>query len=412
MSLLRNFSLLTKFNFFIVLLLLSFFSLSAFISYHWQKEFVLQQSVEKARLVSFTAIHAREYISNELLLGNVTLDRERYGLIPVVASNRISQRVGAEMDYRVRQVSTKYRNPFNAADSFEAEVLQRFIADPGLKEFYLQTSYKDEPVFRYMIPFKAEQSCLECHGDPEKAPAFIAQLYPQDTDQAYNYRLGEVIGAASVIIPMQELYNQIHANLRGDLLFNGGIFIALLALLGILTRTTVTRPLGRLADGIADVMRTGTFSEKIPHRGGDEIGRLIIGFNEMMTHLEMRTRHLEESERRFSALTETARDGIISFLRNGQIILFNREAERIFGYSKREVIGEKVSLFIHPDCESLKGKEIEDYLKEKGEALLREVKILRGRRRDGSSLELELSLSKAQSDGQFFYTAILRKKSG
>ncbi len=408
MSPFRNRSLLTKLNLIIALLLLFFFALSAVLNYHRQKQFVLDQSVEKARLVSFVAIHAREYVSNELLIGDVTLNRERYGLIPVVSSNRISQRVGAELGYHVRQVSTQYRNPMNAADPFESEVIEAFKADAGLREYYSQTDYQGAPVFRYLKPFKADQSCLECHAAPEDAPEFIRKLYPQEKDQSYNYQLGEVIGAVSIIIPVQELYSQIYDNLRNELFLNGAIFAALIALLAMLTRMAVTRPLARLGDGIAKIMRTGTFSEKIPHRGEDEIGRLIVGFNEMMSHLEERTRHLEESERRFSVLTETARDGIISFLKNGQVILFNREAERIFGYSKREVLGESVALFVHADCSSLGDLNMEEYLEEHAEGLTSQVQRVSGKRRDGSRLTLELSLSRAESDGQFFYTAILR----
>ena len=51
---------------------------------------------------------------------------------------------------------------------------------------------------------------------------------------------------------------------------------------------------------------------------------------------------LEESERRYRVLTETSRDGIISFLPAGQIILFNRQAESMFACRRTEVIGEFV----------------------------------------------------------------------
>jgi PAS domain S-box-containing protein len=261
-----------------------------------------------------------------------------------------------------------------------------------------------------MQPFRAEQSCLECHGNPADAPDYIKQLFPEATDQAYHYKIGEIRGAASVTIPMEKLQRQIYANVRNDLVTTGGVILALIACLGLLTRVTVTTPLARLGQGIRDIVRTGRFEQKIPRRGRDEIGVLIDGFNEMMDHLQEKTQHLEESEKRFRLLTETARDGIVSFLSNGQVILFNREAARMFGFSKREALGMTIDRFIHQECRSLHEAGAEDYLRQKGGELVLKTHQIPGRRRDGSLLSLELSLSAAESDGHLFYTAILRER--
>ncbi len=135
---------------------------------------------------------------------------------------------------------------------------------------------------------------------------------------------------------------------------------------------------------------------------------LIDGFNEMIDHLGEKTRHLEESEQRFRLLTETARDVIVSFLPNGQIILFNRQAERVFGYSKREILGVSITRLLHEDCPEPPGEDVESYLTAHAERLASEIQTIFCRRRDGSRLPLELSLSVAESDGHRFYTAILR----
>jgi PAS domain S-box-containing protein len=410
MALFRNLGLLIKITVVVTAILLAFFALATFIDYRLHRGFIIAESAEKARIIASEAIRAREYISDQLLIGQVDLSVERYGLIPVVASTRIGELVARDLDYRIRQVSNRYRNPKNAPDAFESETLQKFYTSPYLKEHYAVTSLQGEPVFRYMQPFRAEQSCLECHGDPKAAPDYIKRLFPEEKDQAYNYKIGEIIGAASVTIPMDKLYRQIYANVRNDLLYTGGMILALITCLGLLTRITVTAPLTRLGEGIREIILTGRFEAKIPRRGRDEIGALIDGFNEMMDNLQEKSRHLEESEKRFRLLTETARDGIVSFLSNGQIILFNREAERMFGYSKREALGETIDRFIHEECRSLHEAGAEAYLKQHGDDLLRKTHRIPGRRRNGSLFSLELSLSVAESDGHLFYTAILREQ--
>jgi len=406
----RSLGLLTKINLIIAAILLVFFALSAWLNYRQQREVTIAEAVEKARIAAFEAIRTREYISRELKEGGVELSRQRYGLIPVVASNRIGQLVAKDLGYRIHQVSDRYRNPQNAPDSFEAAVLKRFRDNPGRQEEYAVTAMEGEQVFRYLRAFDAEQSCLECHGDPEKAPAYIKEMFPEETDQAYHYQLGQVIGAASVTIPMYRLERQVARNLRQDLLYSGGIFLALITCLGLLTRVAVTRPLSALGKAIDEIVRTGRFEEKIDRRSRDEIGVLIDGFNEMIDHLGEKTRHLEESEQRFRLLTETARDAIVSFLPNGQIILFNRQAERIFGYSKREALGISVQELLGEDCAVHSGTDIETYLERQAGRLTREARTIACRRRDGGRLLLELSLSVAESEGHLFYTAILREK--
>ncbi len=384
-------------------------SFPLFINYQQQKQFILEEAVEKARIVSFEAIRTREYLSSEYQQTGVQLSEERYGLIPVVASNRIGERVAEDLDYRIRQVSDRYRNPKNAPDEFERRMLQKFYGDEGLLEAYAVTRLDGERVFRYLRAFTAEQSCLECHGDPQAAPEYIKRLFPEATDQAYHYQIGEVIGAASVTIPMAKLHRQIQANVLNSLYYTAGIFIALITCLGLLIRMTVTRPLKQLGAVVREIVRTDRFERKIPRRGRDEIGSLILGFNEMIDHLREKTEHLEESESRFRLLTETARDGIVSFLANGQIILFNRQAERMFGYSKREALGENILRLVHEECASLHRQGVEAYLQNESERLLRSTHRILGRRRDGSQLPLELSLSVADSEGHLFFTAILRE---
>ncbi|HEY7745001.1 MAG TPA: DUF3365 domain-containing protein [Desulfuromonadales bacterium] len=410
MALFRNLGLFTKITVVVTAILLAFFALATFIDYRLHRGFIIAESAEKARIIASEAIRAREYISDQLLIGQVDLSVERYGLIPVVASTRIGELVARDLDYRIRQVSNRYRNPKNAPDAFESATLQKFYDSPYQKEFFAITTLQGEPVFRYMQPFRAEQSCLECHGDPKTAPDFIKQLFPEEKDQAYNYKIGEIIGAASVTIPMEKLYRQIYANVRNDLLYTGGMILVLITGLGLLIRITVTNPLTRLGEGIREIILTGRFESKIPRRGRDEIGALIDGFNEMMDNLQEKSQHLEESEKRFRLLTETARDGIVSFLSNGQIILFNREAERMFGFSKREALGMTIDRIIHEECRSLHEVGAEAYLRQQGGELLRKTHQLPGRRRDGSLLPLELSLSVAESDGHLFYTAILRER--
>ncbi|MDY6848788.1 MAG: DUF3365 domain-containing protein [Thermodesulfobacteriota bacterium] len=409
MSLFRNLSLLTKITVIVAGILVVFFGLNSLLHYRQVKSVILDEALQKAREAAFHAVHTREYLSEQYQSRGIELSAERYALIPVVASNRIGRRVAEDLGYSLRQTSDRYRNPDNAPDSFELEVLKRFRAQPDLEEYYTEVSAEQGPFFRYMVPFEADSSCMPCHGDPQQAPDFIREMFPPERDQAYNYQLGEVIGAVSVSIPMSEILQRLQANLNRDLLANGANFLALITCLGILIRFAVTRPLRRLGEATSEILRTGRFDRVLSRRGRDEIGRLIDGFNEMVAGLGEKTRELEESEQRFRLLTDNAGDGIISFLENGQIILFNRRAEKLFGYSKREALGMDVAKLVHPDAnKGLHKIGTAEYLRIHGDKLMKNVHRIVGLQRDGSAIEMEVSLSLAVSDGHRFYTAIIR----
>ena len=404
----RNFGLLTKTTVITLVILAGFFAIATYSSYRQHKALIIQEAVQKARIIAFEAIRGREYLSQQLKEGNVTLSRQRYGLIPVVASNGIAQLVAADLDYRIRQISDRYRNPRNAPDPFEARMLQRFYANPDLVEVYDVTESGGDQAFRYLRAFTADASCLECHGDPQDAPQFIRDIFPVAQDRSYHYRVGEVIGAASVTIPMAQLRQQLHAKVSYEALHTGGMFLALITCLGILLRVAVTSPLARLGTAIREIMHTDSFDETIPRRGRDEIGVLIDGFNKMLGYLKEKTDHLEESERRYRLLTETANDAIISFLANGQIILFNRQAERLFGFGKTEILGESIERIIHEDFQLLHELGAEEFLAREGENLTLKPYRLPGRGRKGEAIPLDVTFSVAESDGHRFFTAIIR----
>ena len=409
MEFFRKLSLLSKMTLVIALVLFSFFALSSYLDYHREREKMFQTAVSKARLLAEGAIRTREYLSDQYLVGNVEMSEKRFGLIPVVVSGRVGEQVASNLGYHLKQVSERFRNPGNAPDTFEKTTLRKFHQDSSLEEFFTSSTLNGKPVFRYLRAFKAKKSCLQCHGRPEAAPDFIRSRYPVAKDRAYNYELGEVIGAASIRISMEDLKAIFYRNLWREELQSFIIFLALVTCLTLLGRRTIIVPLRHLVEAMNNIISTGSFRYKLVTRKKDEIGRLIATFNSMVDHLQEKSEHLAESERRFRILTETARDAIVSFLSNGQIILFNSRAEEIFGYRKKDVIGFPIDRLIHEENVEIHQKGMENYLRDKADTALSQLHKIVGRRHDGTPVPLEFSLSMAESDGHIFYTAILRK---
>ena len=88
-----------------------------------------------------------------------------------------------------------------------------------------------------------------------------------------------------------------------------------------------------------------------PRKAGDAPGGWVLLAIDRRRFLE-REREAHEMlryERRFRELLEAAPDGILEVDRGGTIILVNRVAEALFGYTREELIGMNVDVLV-PDA--------------------------------------------------------------
>ena len=113
-------------------------------------------------------------------------------------------------------------------------------------------------------------------------------------------------------------------------------------------------PLSQLVDRIDHISETEDYESTIEKSSGDEVGKLIDAFNHMTTALQTRTAEhkqavetLQESEGRFRSLVQTAGTVILVLAPDHRILEWNREAERIYGWRREEVLGKDyVALFL------------------------------------------------------------------
>jgi PAS domain S-box-containing protein len=409
MAIWHNFSLRTKINTLLLLVLVVFLAIGLFWQYRQQRALLFAEAVDKAKIITAEATRTREYLSQQLKVGQVELNKNRYGMIPVVVANRVGQIVAEDLTYTIRHTSSRFRNQANAPDSYEQSALRRLSKDRNLHHVAEFTTLDGAPVFRYIQAAYADESCLECHGDPQQSPLFLREIYPPEQDAAYHYQVGEVIGAVSIVIPMAQIERQLTASFRSTLLTTSGFFIALVVCLGLLIRKAVLNPLRNLATTIGNIRNTGRFNEQLTVTGQDEIGELVTGFNAMVEELGGKTAQLEESEQRFRLLVETARDAIVAFLPTGKIFLVNRQAEKIFGYSRRDLLGEQLDRLFVPERD-VYAEGITSYLLSAKEQWFKEVHLLKGLRQDQSQVRPEMYVTIVDTGDRPFYTATLRER--
>lgn len=109
----------------------------------------------------------------------------------------------------MRRVTNRPRNPLAAPDAYEAEILSRFAAAQAsgtLRPSSEVVELDGRSVLRYMRPLTMKKPCLTCHGDDTQVPgdvrSVLADRYPKD--RATEYHAGDLRGAISVIVPLDE----------------------------------------------------------------------------------------------------------------------------------------------------------------------------------------------------------------
>jgi diguanylate cyclase (GGDEF)-like protein/PAS domain S-box-containing protein len=135
---------------------------------------------------------------------------------------------------------------------------------------------------------------------------------------------------------------------------------------------------------------------------GRQLGRVI---QNMETEVALR-----ESETRFRSVAESATDGIVAADEHGNMISWNRGAERIFGYTQPEVVGKPLAILMPERFRSMHEAGIKRVV-DGGVAASRlignTVEVV-GLRKDGREFPLELSLATWDTPNGRFFSGIIR----
>lgn len=112
---------------------------------------------------------------------------------------------------------------------------------------------------------------------------------------------------------------------------------------------------------------------------------------------------------RFDEILASANDAIISIDESHVITLFNRGAERIFGYSAADIIGQPLDRLIPERFVARHGNQVRDFsAAPEASRMMAQRGEIYGRRRDGSEFPAEASISKFRGPNGLVFTVILR----
>ncbi|MEZ5788177.1 MAG: CheR family methyltransferase [Xanthobacteraceae bacterium] len=138
----------------------------------------------------------------------------------------------------------------------------------------------------------------------------------------------------------------------------------------------------------------------LPYQFGGEVAGVVL------TIIEITAR--KHAENRLRTIVQTAVDAIVVIDDTGIIQSFNPSAERIFGYSNEEAIGQNVSILMSEPEKSAHDDYIQTYLRTGVGKVINTGREVEGRKKDGTIIQVDLALTEWSLEGRRYFTGIMR----
>ena len=146
----------------------------------------------------------------------------------------------------------------------------------------------------------------------------------------------------------------------------------------------------------------------------DNLARLVPVIERELAEAEQRRARkkaeaaLRESEERFHGVVDSILDGLITMDERGTVQTFNPAAERIFGYSAGEVVGQNVKTLMPEPYHGEHDGYLRNYLRTGEAKIIGSGREVEGRRKDGTIFPLDLAVNEVIVSGQRAFSGIVR----
>ena len=284
------------------------------------KLIVLNESKSLANFISaFRKTYQKTFISNHIEMKSDMID-----LLPVKTISEISDRfaLSTKEEILIRTVSDRPRNPKNAANPFEMEMMAYFRDHPKQVDKFIEK----EGAFYYLKPMFIEKSCLKCHGKREETIPSIRDKY----ETAYDYKVGDLRGLLNIKLKEQGYFNALYNNFINTL-----ILTILLYILFLLIIYTLIKNIRKKEDHYT---------------------------HKLESDIALKTSELQKQKEVFETLFEKSTDGIL-IIDDGKFIQCNEKIAKILScQTKDDILHKDINAFspeFQPDGRRSKEKAYE-----------------------------------------------------
>ncbi len=257
-----------------------------------QHELVIGQAQQQARMLHKQILLTRQWVADHRGLfvvktdsatANPFLDNPLIKSIdgqiyvkrnPAMVTRELSEYAAKKGVCRFRVTSLKPVNPANIPDDFERTSLKLF--EKGSAEIIKIFDGNEGRILRYIAPLKIGRSCLGCHA-------------------RHGYKLGDIRGALSIMVPISWADKVIAKNNRAILIYGLISVFAVAAVISLLFNSLVGRRINNLSNAMESYPNKDLTELALP-TGNDELGILSDKFSNLCIRLEASNQELNKTK--------------------------------------------------------------------------------------------------------------------
>jgi two-component system sensor kinase FixL len=124
--------------------------------------------------------------------------------------------------------------------------------------------------------------------------------------------------------------------------------------------------------------------------------------------LETLTAALEAAEARLQSILQTVPDAMLIIDERGRVESLSATAERLFGYTKSEVVGQNVDMLMASPHHEQHDAYLKRYLATRERRIIGIGRVVIGRRKDGTTFPMHLTVGELQSADRHYFTGFIR----
>jgi len=308
-----------------------------------------------------------------------------------------------EREYLLKNLELQSQKTFNllSAVSIDAVITE----DLPLLETMVTQSVKNDPQILSLIIENEEGIVLAEWKNSKKN----ANISPLEFFQSLVFE-GETFGKMTLVWNVEPLYQEIEAHVGNVRLLTAGILLLLAVLILLLVNWLALHPIRKINKRLI-LLAEGDYTTGINISTSRELNRLaesVITLSETLALKKQHEAKLSERSARIRAILNANVDGIITVDEAGIIESFNPAAEKIFGYSKDEAIKQNISILMPSQYKEKPIHYLRNYLNISKKKVTGIVNEVIGRRKDGSTFPLDISVSEVVYGNNRLLTGIVR----
>lgn len=284
-----------KFNLVMLVAFLGGLALAAGLSWRSVHENARREVLQEANIMMAMASAIRDYTNNEIepLLADQIKTRFLPHTVPSWAAQTNLRALAKQFpDYNYKEPALNPTNPADKATDWESDIIAEFNHNPSLTEFNSTRDTPTGPILSISRPIRiTDKACLTCHSTPSAAPASMIDLY--GSANGFGWKLGDVIGAQIVSVPMQVALDRANEAFKVNLIALVAVFAVTILLMNLLLHFVIVKPIRRMSSIASEVSLGKMDAPEFEERGHDEIASLAGSFNRMRRSLANAMKMLE-----------------------------------------------------------------------------------------------------------------------